>query len=218
MTEFYLFQRTIISSKEHERRLAMDRLMRGLQGSRAVFLDRDGVIIEDVHYLRQASQLRIIPGAAAAIRRLRHAGLKVIVVSNQSAIARGLISRSGVDAVHRLLNRRLRQRGARIDAIYYCPHHPGFGRKRACACRKPAIGMLKAAARRFKLDIARCYLVGDTTTDIRAARNAGCAALLVKTGKGGRDRAFRIRPDRAFRDLSQASRWIVSREKKPIKA
>ena len=101
----------------------------------AVFLDRDGVIIEDVHYLRHSDQLKIIPGAASAIKKLRKAGLKIVVVSNQSAVARGFITRGALEAVHRRLKSKLRAQGGAWDAIYYCPHHPravlpGYGHQR----------------------------------------------------------------------------------------
>ena len=157
--------------------------------NRAVFLDRDGVVIEDAHYLRRAAQLRLIPGAARAIARLRGAGFKVVIVSNQSGVARGYLTLTALRGIHRLLRKRLLAGGARLDALYFCPHRPS----RACACRKPALGMLKAAQKRFRLDLKRSYFVGDTTTDILTARRAGCTAVLVRTGKGGRDGVFRTK-------------------------
>ena len=181
----------------------------GRSKNRAVFLDRDGVIIKEVNYLRRPEQMRIIPGAAGAIARLRRAGFKVVVVSNQSVIARGHLTRRGLDVIHRLLRRELLRRGARLNAIYYCPHHPRVGLRVKCGCRKPAIGMLKAAARRFKLDLKACAMVGDMTVDLRTARNAGCAAILVRTGKGGRDGRYKAKPDAVCRNLGAAASWIL---------
>lgn len=178
---------------------------------RAVFLDRDGVIIEEVHYLRRSEEIRLIAGAAGAISRLRRAGFKIIVVSNQSGVARGYVTRTGVERIHRDLRRRLRLRGAKIDALYYCPHHPLFSKGRPCLCRKPALGMLRTAVRRFSLDLAGSFLVGDTTTDVRTARNAGCRAILVRSGYGGKDGKYKVRPDAVCRDLPAASAWILAR-------
>jgi histidinol-phosphate phosphatase family protein len=178
--------------------------------ARAVFLDRDGVVVEDAHYLRTPDQLRLIPGSARAIARLRDAGFKVILVTNQSAVARGLVTRKDVGRVHRALRGLLKKEGALLDAIFVCPHHPGFDR--ACRCRKPGTGMLEAAARRFGLDLGRCFLVGDKTSDVQTARNAGCAGVLVRTGKGGRDGTFRVRPEAVCGDLAEAADWILGLE------
>lgn len=178
-------------------------------GGRAVFLDRDGVVIKEMDYLRSPDQLRLLPGAAMAISRLKDAGLRVVLVTNQSAIARGYITRAELDVIHRRLRRDLAAEGARLDAVYYCPHHPDFGRKTRCGCRKPKIGMLRSAARRLHLDLSRSFMVGDTTTDIRTARNAGCAAVLVRTGYGGRDGRYKAAPDAVCRNLSSAATWIL---------
>ncbi|MDD5657124.1 MAG: HAD-IIIA family hydrolase [Elusimicrobia bacterium] len=182
-----------------------------MKGQRAVFLDRDGVIVEEVDYLRRLDQLRLLPGSAVAIRRLRAAGLKVVVVTNQSAVGRGWLSLPALRRIHAALRRRLGARGARLDAIYFCPHLPAAG-GRACACRKPALGLLRRARRRFGLDFKRSYFIGDSTTDLRTARAAGCAAVLVRTGKGGRDGRYRVKPDRVCRDLAAAADWILARE------
>lgn len=175
---------------------------------RAVFLDRDGVLIREVDYLRRAEQLRLMPGAARAVARLRRAGFKIIVVTNQSGVARGYLSRETLEAIHALMERRLLVRGARLDGLYYCPHHP----RRGCPCRKPRTGMIKAAARRFGLNLKASYLVGDTTADVRTARNAGCRAILVRTGKGGRDGLYKDAPDAACGNLAAAAAWILGRK------
>lgn len=178
-------------------------------GGRAVFLDRDGVIIEQVRHLRSPEQMRLLPGAARAISRLKAARLRVVVVTNQSAVARGYLTRPQLEGIHRRLRRDLAAEGARLDGIYYCPHHPRFGRRVRCACRKPRIGMLTAAARKLKLDLSRSFFVGDMTTDIRTARNAGCAAVLVRTGYGGSDGRYKAEPDKTCKDLRAAAAWIL---------
>lgn len=177
--------------------------------SRAVFLDRDGVIIREVNYLRRLEQIKVLRGSPEAIRRLREAGYKIIVVTNQSGVARGYLTRSALSAIHRELKRRLGLSGARLDALYFCPHHPQAGARKLCSCRKPGIGMLKAARSRFGIDMKKSYLVGDSLRDVQTARNAGCRAVLVRTGHGGRDGGFKVRPDRVCRNLAKAADWIL---------
>ncbi|MCX5796834.1 MAG: HAD family hydrolase [Elusimicrobia bacterium] len=183
--------------------------MAGQKKNRAVFLDRDGVVIEEVNYLSHPDQLRLIPGSARAIARLRRAGFKVVVVTNQSGVARGYLTLKTLREVHRLLVKRLARGGAKLDGIYSCPHLPAKAGKKGCACRKPELGMLKRARKRFGLDLPRSYFVGDTTTDTLTARRAGCAAILVRTGKAGRDRVYRAKPHRTCKDLASAADWII---------
>jgi len=187
--------------------------------NKAVFLDRDGVVITEADYLRDEKDLSLMPGAAAALVRLRRAGFKLVVVTNQSGVARGYFTLSTLARIHRTLRRLLRQKGARLDAIYFCPHHPeaaAGGRHPAgvrCRCRKPGTAMIEKATKRFSIDLPSSYFVGDTTTDVKTAKNAGCRSILVKTGYGGKDGAYRVKPDAAARDLSHAARLILAREK-----
>jgi D-glycero-D-manno-heptose 1,7-bisphosphate phosphatase len=177
--------------------------------NRAVFLDRDGVVIEEVDYLSRPEQLKLIPGAARAVARLHAGGFKVVVVTNQSGVARGYLTLQTLREVHRLLGCRLAEHGAKLDALYFCPHLPAKAGKRGCPCRKPALGMLQKARKRFKLDLSRSYFVGDTTTDTLTAKRAGCTAVLVRTGKAGRDRVYRAKPHRTCKDLDAAADWII---------
>lgn len=181
--------------------------------NRAVFLDRDGVVIEEVDYLRRPEQLKLIAGAAAAISRLRRAGFKVVVATNQSGVARGYLTLSALRGIHRLLKRRLAARGAGLDGLYFCPHMPARAGGKGCSCRKPALGMLRAAARRFSLDLERSYFVGDSTTDVRTSLDAGCRAVLVRTGKAGKDGRYRVKPHKVCRDLARAADWILLMER-----
>lgn len=165
------------------------------------------MLIREVNYLRRPEQVRLLKGAAQAVRLLRRSGWRVVVITNQSGVARGYLSLSTLARVHARLRRELRDRGARLDGLFVCPHGPRDG----CACRKPRTALIKEAARRLKLDVSRSYFVGDTTTDLKTARNAGCVGLLVRTGKGGRDGRFRVRPRRAFKNLAAAARWLAAR-------
>jgi D-glycero-D-manno-heptose 1,7-bisphosphate phosphatase len=153
----------------------------------AVFLDRDGVLIEEIGYLSEPSQVRLIPGAGAAVARLNRLGVPVVVVTNQAGVARGKFPEENVRAVHEHLDKLLAAGGARIDRWYYCPHHPtaGVGPYRVlCACRKPAAGMLLTAARELNLDLAGSVLIGDKLSDLEAGAAAGCSTILVRTGYG----------------------------------
>lgn len=153
----------------------------------AVFLDRDGTLIEEVHYLARPEQVRLIPGAAEAVRRLNHLGVLVVVVTNQAGVARGYFPESRVAEVHAHLAMLLAEQGARVDAFYFCPHHPteGAGAYRvACDCRKPRPGMLLAAARDLDIDLSRSWMIGDKPCDAEAGRAAGCRSVLVRTGHG----------------------------------
>lgn len=153
----------------------------------AVFLDRDGTLNEEVHYLYKPSDLKIFPGVANAIRLLKQAGFLIIVVTNQAGVARGYYTCEDVEKLHRYMNELLAEEGAAIDAFYYCPHHPEAGKgiyRRPCRCRKPGIGMFEMAERDFAIDRAGSYMVGDKKLDIEAGRNYGVRSILVGTGYG----------------------------------
>jgi D-glycero-D-manno-heptose 1,7-bisphosphate phosphatase len=176
----------------------------------AVFLDRDGTLCEEVGYLNHAGQLRIFPFAAAAIQRLNQAGLPVIVVTNQSGVARKYFSESLVHEVHELLQTHFREQNARIDAIYYCPHAADDN----CDCRKPNLGMLKRAAEEHAIDLARSYVVGDRQGDIELAHNAGSRGILVRTGYGEHELAGQVAdwiapPQFVAPTLTEATEWIL---------
>lgn len=152
-----------------------------------LFLDRDGVIIEEVHYLADPGRVRLIPGTAAAIARVNALGWPVVVVTNQAGVARGFFPESQVALVHRRLAELLGAEGARINGWHHCPHHPteGVGPFRIeCSCRKPAPGMLLAAAGDMGLALDQGWMVGDKLTDLEAGARAGCRTFLVRTGYG----------------------------------
>lgn len=191
-------------------------------GQPAVFLDRDGTLVEEVDYLVDPGQLRLIPGAAAAVRRLNEAGLPVILVTNQSMIARGMASETQLAAVHDRLTALLLAEGARLDRIYYCPHHPDIGQppyRGVCECRKPLPGLLHQAARELSLDLSRSAMIGDSLRDMEAGNAAGCATLiLVRTGYGQAEeasaRAAKLRQAVAVHDdLAAAVDHLLSQGK-----
>lgn len=175
--------------------------------ARAVFVDRDGVLVSDVGYLSHVKHLKVLHGVPRALKLLRAAGFKVVVVTNQSGIFRGYLSTATLHRLHAELKRRLAKAGARWDALYFSPHGPDSGHP----MRKPKPGMLKAAQRRFKLDLSASYMVGDRPSDTGAGRNAGVkACLVVRTGAGRRYKG--PKPDAFTRDLLSAARWILARE------
>lgn len=188
--------------------------------NRAVFLDRDGTINEEVGYLRDLTMLRLVPGAAGAIRRLNDADYQVIVVTNQSGVARGYFPESQVHEAHDLLARLLQQEGAQLDAIYFCPHHPSAGNSRytgPCDCRKPGTGLLDRAARERSIDLSRSFMVGDKWSDVELGQRAGCRSVLVRTGFAhddpGNVRPPQVQdPDFVAHDLAEAVDWILDQE------
>lgn len=152
----------------------------------AVFLDRDGTIIELVHHLNDPADVKLIDGAGDAIRRMRDAGYPVVIVTNQSVIGRGKLTVEGLAEVHVEMNRQLAPFGAQIDDIYFCPLAPTQKDSTVIEdrMRKPGPGMLQDAAADLGLDLAASWMVGDTVSDMLAGQNAGCRSLLVKTGYG----------------------------------
>lgn len=155
--------------------------------NRAVFLDRDGTINVEKGYVYKPEDFEFEPGAIEAIRLLNQAGYKIFVVSNQSGIARGYYSEAAVEELHVWLAAELEKHGARVDAFYFCPHHPDYGTgkyKIDCDCRKPSPGMLLKAAAEWNIDLNFSYMVGDHKSDIDAGHAAGVAPIFVRTGHG----------------------------------
>ncbi len=149
---------------------------------RAAFLDRDGTIVDDPGYLHEPDRVKLLPGAAEAIRRLNERGFVVVVVSNQSGIARGLYSVEDYAAVQRRLGELLTAQGARIDGDYFCPHWPDV--TGPCECRKPGLKLFREAAAAFDIDFARSWWVGDRVSDVQPARALGGRGILVAKGEG----------------------------------
>jgi D-glycero-D-manno-heptose 1,7-bisphosphate phosphatase len=188
-------------------------------GRRAVFLDRDGVILPEIGHRTRADRLELLAGAPDAIQRFNARGLRVVVVTNQSSVARGFQTAGDVEALHESLATLLGRMGARVDAWFYCPHRPepvGLVQGTACHCRKPASGMLERARRELGLDLASSFLIGDKRSDVAAARRVGARALLVLTGHGQREadrpaRSWLEVPDGVVETVSHAAEWILER-------
>lgn len=184
----------------------------------AVFLDRDGTILKEVGYLSRLEDMELLPQATAAIKLLNQKGIKAVVVTNQSGVARGFFLENLVKEVHQRLQKALQKEGASLDGFFYCPHHPDYGHekyRKDCFCRKPNIGMIQEAARDFRIDLSRSYLIGDTRRDLETAWNAGMKGVLVLSGYG-KDELKKIevqnpegKPDHVASDLLKAVRWVI---------
>lgn len=149
--------------------------------NRAILLDRDGVINEDREdYVKSWQEVRFIKGARQALKQIHRAGIPVVVITNQAAVGRGLITEDDLSDIHARLMKAIQKAGGKISKIYYCPHPP----EARCHCRKPRIGMLKKAAQEFRLDLRQCFFVGDALRDVQAGKQAGCHTVLVQTGQG----------------------------------
>jgi D-glycero-D-manno-heptose 1,7-bisphosphate phosphatase len=192
--------------------------------NRAVFLDRDGTVIEEVNYLHRLEDLQVYPFSPEALHRLKQRGFMTVMVTNQSAVARGLLTEDELRQVHAALQERLTEAGGGIDAYYYCPHHPEAALERyrqACNCRKPKAGLILRAAEEQQIDLAASYVVGDRVGDIQAGHAAGCLSILVRTGYGRSAAAevdeLRCRgdstgvPDHTAENLLEAAKWILLR-------
>jgi D,D-heptose 1,7-bisphosphate phosphatase len=175
---------------------------------RAAFLDRDGTIVADTGFLRDPTAVRLVDGAAQGIRRLREAGFRVVVVTNQSGIARGLITPTEYQNVASRIDELLAERQAPVDATYFCPHYPEISGP--CDCRKPGLGHYRDAGRRFDLDLARSTWIGDRITDLEPAAALGGSGILVVTGEGACHRAAAERAGFAIAaDLGAAAELVV---------
>ena len=176
----------------------------------ACFVDRDGTLTEDRGYAATADDVVLLPGAAAAVRRLNQAGVPAVVISNQSGVGRGYFDERALAAQHQRLGELLREAAAAyLDGIYHCPHAPAA----ACACRKPATGLIERAAREPGLDAGRSWMIGDRAADLECGRRATRGGLLVLTGEGRTTLAApgrRPPPERVFADLGTAVDWVLA--------
>jgi D-glycero-D-manno-heptose 1,7-bisphosphate phosphatase len=182
---------------------------------RAVFLDRDGTLIEERGYLDRLELLSVFPWTTDAIRLLNRAGFAAVVVTNQSAVGRGIVDEPFLHSVHAALDARLAAGRARIDAYYFCPHHPDaevVRYRQACRCRKPGPGMIEQACRDLEIDPARSVMVGDRWLDVECGRAAGTRSVLVRTGHGGHEADHPpdgARADAILNNLMEAVAWIL---------
>lgn len=172
--------------------------------NRAVFLDRDGTIARDVHYCRRVEDFELLPTVPEAIKLLNASGFKVVVITNQSGIARGYFTEDTLAQIHRRMKDELAKCGARVDAIYYCPHHPNDG----CDCRKPKAALFLQATKELHIDLSRSFVIGDMQMDVDAGKALGCKTILVTTGPQGAS-SIVDPPDYATDNLLEAAKWIL---------
>ena len=185
----------------------------------AVFLDRDGTINDDKGYINHPDRIELIPRSALAIRRLNKEGILTIIVSNQSGVARGYFKKELLPVINKRLEDLLEAKKAYLDGIYCCYHHPDDN----CSCRKPKPGMLKKAAKKFNLDLKKCFVVGDKYTDIILGHNVGATTILALTGYGKgqweyESEKWRNKPDYVAEDLYEAIKWIIKQIPKDKKS
>ncbi len=175
-----------------------------------VFLDRDGTLNYDSGYLKSASELKLLPGVGPALARLKAAGARLVVVTNQSGVGRGILTLKDLEAIHARLEGLLERDDAALDAIYFCPHHPDDG----CRCRKPARGMVDRAVSELQVDLRRSYLIGDHARDVQLAKAVGAKAILVTSGRVDEQainmlRAQQAMPDTIVQSIDEAVDWIL---------
>jgi heptosyltransferase II len=182
----------------------------GLLEGYTIFLDRDGTLNEDPGFLKSAADLKLLPGVGPALARLKSAGARLVVVTNQSGVGRGFLTLKDLEAIHARLEGLLEQEEAALDAIYFCPHHPDDG----CRCRKPARGMIDRAVSELQVDLRRSYLIGDHAIDMQLAKSVGARSVLVTTGKVDEQAltmllAAQAMPDAVAKSLAEAAEWIL---------
>jgi histidinol-phosphate phosphatase family protein len=175
--------------------------------NRAVFLDRDGTILNERGYLSDPQKMVFYPGVGPALKKLQKNGFKLIILTNQSGIARGLLTLQDLKKIHSRLRSVLRKNGVRIDGIYFCPHSPTAG----CACRKPGLKLPKLAAVDFKLDLKKSFVIGDQIRDVQLAHFMGAKGILVLTGAGKSCRTHALKwAIKISKNLRSACQWIIN--------
>jgi D-glycero-D-manno-heptose 1,7-bisphosphate phosphatase len=182
---------------------------------KVVFLDRDGVINRDSpDYIKSWSEFKFLPGSLRALEKLTRKGFGLIVITNQSAVNRGMMSLKDLDLIHARMRTTVAAGGGKISDVFFCPHTPDEG----CRCRKPEPGLIHQACRRYAIDLKNAWMVGDSAKDIECARNAGCGrTILVRTGNGAEAQTIlarkNISPDYVAEDLDAAADWIIAHDK-----
>jgi len=177
----------------------------------AVFLDRDGTLNVELNGIINPKQIKIINGAIESVKSLRTLGFKIIVITNQGIVARGIATESRIKKINSHLKNTFKKAGAIIDEIFYCPHHEkGIIKKYAikCSCRKPGTALIERAVKKFNIDISKSFFIGDMTTDIKTGKNLNIKTILILTGHAGKDGRYKVKPDFLAKDLKGAARII----------
>ena len=180
-------------------------MARDTNNVKAVFIDRDGTIARDVPYCSRVEDFEIFPSVPQAIKLLNEHGLKVVVITNQSGVARGYFTEEILHQIHQRMKEELAKYGAQIDAIYYCPHHPDDG----CECRKPKPMLILQAAEDLGINLTLSYMVGDMMQDIVAGKAAGCKTVLLNSDSSKEEPDTKS-PDHIAPDLFKAAKWILA--------
>lgn len=173
------------------------------------FLDRDGTINREVEYLHTAEEFELLPGVLEGLKTLQEAGYRLAIVTTQAGIGLGYFTKEDFYKVNKKMLGLFHKNGIAVDKIYYCPH----SKTDRCECRKPEIGLLKRGEKDLNADMGRSVMVGDKTSDILAAKNAGVLSILVETGHGGKDKEYEVSPDFKAKDLAEAAKWILQNAK-----
>lgn len=191
-----------------------------MKKNRAVFLDRDGTLILETDYLSSLKQIKFFKNSANAVKLLKERGFKIIVVTNQSGVARGYFTEAFVKKAHRHIKKVLDEQGAKIDAFYYCPHlkyAPVKKYRKSCTCRKPNTGMVMAAKKKYNLDLKNSFSIGDKLADVKLGHNSKMWTILVKTGYGDEEKKLirdkNEKPDFFADDIYDAAKWIIKKAK-----
>ena len=187
---------------------------------RAVFIDRDGTLSEEVGYVNHPTRFRLFPYAAEAIKLLHEHGWLAVVITNQAGVARGYFSEDMVQAVHELMSSELKSQGTFVDAIYYCAHHPAIGHpayRVDCDCRKPKPGLIVRAAKELDIDVKQSWMIGDRYTDVELAHNAGLHSALVMSGYGRGEweyqrQSWQYQPELTAENLLEAVKGLLHRD------
>ncbi|MEZ7893315.1 MAG: HAD family hydrolase [Candidatus Wallbacteria bacterium] len=188
----------------------------------AVFIDRDGTMSEEVGYVNHISRFKLLPNTARAIKLLNDSEILAVVATNQAGVARGYFEENMIIKVHDYMRSELLKAGAKLDAIYYCPHHPSVGKppyKSDCNCRKPKPGMILQAEKELGIDLTKSYMVGDKISDVEFGKKMGLKSVMVLTGYGigeyeHQRQDWKVQPDFLANDLLEAVEWIINDAKK----
>lgn len=213
--------RTSIESRTYQNKFIRQVYQKGnFYFKKALFVDRDGLLNKEVNYLSNPSQIEVLPSVIEGIKVLNGNGVAVLVVTNQPVIARGIIDLKTLKSINNYLVSLLNKKGAYVNAVYSCPHHPErnhldippFAMKYRidCDCRKPGVAMLKQAVKDYNINLKSAYMAGDRTVDVKTGKNLGIKTILVKTGFMGKDYKFSVKPDYICEDFSKAVDIIVS--------
>jgi len=186
----------------------------GKTGQKAVFLDKDGTLVENIPYNVDPSRLRFAPGAARALPRLADRGFRFFIVSNQPGVAQGIFAESALSGLERYLRRTFQTMGAALVAFYYCPHSPaGLDAAPSCQCRKPSAGLFHRAAQEYGIDLPSSWMIGDILDDVEAGHRAGCRAILIDNGGETLWEPGPLRkPEAMARDLDEAASFILAQD------